>query len=68
MVHELDFEKMSKEVQDTVGQFALSFVSTDNHESYFQGWSQREQASSTEPLSRGGKVPCWQVLRALQGA
>ena len=49
---ELGSKKVSEEVQDILDQFALSFVSTDIRESYFQRCSQREQASSTEPLSR----------------
>ena len=52
MLHELDFHKVCKEVQDILDQFALSFVSTNIDESCFQRCSQREQASSTEPLSR----------------
>ena len=45
MLHELDFNKVSKEVQDIVDPFALSFVSTDIDESHFQRCLQRDRQS-----------------------
>ena len=52
VLHELDCKNVSKEVQDILDQFGLSFVSTDINQSCFQRCSLREQASSIEPQSR----------------